>query len=97
MGDGTFSNDKIDQILELTKENNRILRTMHRRMLWSQIFTFLYWLVILGVAGWSYYLLQPYLTKYLHSYEAIMKAVDNMDQGGKLLPSNLQGLLDKVK
>ena len=39
-----FDYDKIDEILDLTRENNRILRTMHRRMLWSQIFTFIYWL-----------------------------------------------------
>lgn len=92
-----FDYDKIDEILDLTRENNRILRTMHRRMLWSQIFTFIYWLVILGIAGWSYYFLQPYLTKYLNSYETIMNALDTMDQGGKALPSNLQGLLDKVR
>ncbi len=92
-----FDYDKIDEILDLTKENNRILRTMHRRMLWSQIFTFLYWLIILGVAGWSYYFFQPYLTKYMRSYETIMKSLDAIDQSGKSIPSNLQGLLDKVK
>jgi uncharacterized membrane protein SpoIIM required for sporulation len=92
-----FSSEKIDELLDLTRENNRILRTMHRRMLWSQIFSFIYWIIILGIAGWSYYLLQPYLTKYLHSYEVIMQSLDAMDSGGKSLPANLQGLLDKVK
>jgi hypothetical protein len=91
-----FAYDKIDEILDLTKENNRILRSMHRRMLWSQIFTFIYWLIILGVAGWSYYVFQPYLMKYIGSYENIMKSLDSMN-GGKTLPSDLQGLLDKVK
>ena len=97
MGTEEFAHDKIDEILDLTRENNRILRSMHRRMLWSQIFTFLYWLVILGIAGWSYYFFQPYLTKYLHSYETIMKTLNSMDQNGKAFPSSLQGLLDKVK
>lgn len=92
-----FDYDKIDEILDLARENNRILRTMHRRMLWSQIFTFIYWLIILGIAGWSYYFFQPYLTKYFHSYETAMQMLDKMDQSGKSLPSNLQGLFDKVK
>lgn len=97
MGSEEFAHDKIDEILDLARENNRILRSMHRRMFWSQIFTYLYWLVILGVAGWSYYLLQPYMNKYIHSYEVIMKSLDSIDQNGKALPANLQGILDKVK
>ncbi len=97
MGSDDFATDKIDEILDLTRENNRILRSMHRRMLWSQVFTFLYWLVILGIAGWSYYFFQPYVVKYLHSYEVIMKSLDAVDQGGKSLPANIQELLDKVR
>ena len=97
MGSEEFAHDKIDEILDLTRENNRILRSMHRRMLWSQIFTFVYWLIILGIAGWSFYFLHPYMKKYLHSYVVIMKSLDSIDQGGKSLPANLQGILDKVK
>jgi hypothetical protein len=97
MSDQEFTQDKIDELLDLTRENNRILRGMHRRMFWSQVFTFIYWAIILGVAGWGYYFLQPYMTKYLHSYEVIMKSIDAIDQSGKSLPANLQGILDKVK
>jgi hypothetical protein len=67
--------DKIDELLDLTKENNRILRSMHRRMIWSQVFSFIYWIIILGVAGWSYYLLQPYLLKYINTYQTIMASL----------------------
>jgi hypothetical protein len=97
MSNEAFDGSKIDEILDLTRENNRILRSMHRRMLWSQVMTFLYWCVILGIAGWSYYLLQPYIVKYLNMYETISKSIDAMDQGGKTLPSNLGNLLDKVR
>ena len=89
--------DKIDELLDLTRENNRILRSMHRRMLWSQIFTFIYWLVILGVAGWSFYYLQPYMTKYMNTYQTIMKQIDNLDKESKALPGNIQSVLDKVR
>ena len=92
-----FSNDKIDEILNLTTENNRILRSMHRRMLWSQIFSYLYWLIILGVAGSAYYFLQPYMAKYLHTYESAVKMIDTLNEQSKSLPSNIGGLLDKVK
>lgn len=86
--------DKMAELLDLTRENNRILRSMHRRMLWSQIFTFLYWLVILGVMGWSYYYLQPYLDKYWNAYQTMTKTLNNFEGGGKM---DIQGLLEKVK
>lgn len=89
--------DKLDEMLELTRENNRILRSMHRRMLWSQIFTFFYWLIILGVAGWSFYFLQPYMTKYINTYQTIMKQIDSLDKQTKALPGNIQSVLDKVR
>lgn len=89
--------DKLNTLLELTKENNRILRSMHRRMLWSQIFTIIYWLVILGVMGWSYYYLQPYFEKYLSTYQSIMKTLDNVQSQGSTLPTDFKGILEKVR
>ena len=88
---------KLDELLDLTRENNRILRAMHRKQVMGQIMTFFYWLVILGIAGWSYYLVQPYLMQYIETYQKAMKAINNLDEQTKSLPSNLQGLLDKVK
>lgn len=85
--------DKMTELLDLTRENNRILRSMHRRMLWSQIFTFLYWMVILGVMGWSYYYLQPYLDKYWGAYQQMTKTLSNFENSS----NSLQGLLEKVK
>ena len=89
--------DKIDELLDLTRENNRILRSMHRRMLWSQVFTFIYWLVILGVAGWSFYYLQPYVTKYMNTYQTILKQIESLDRQSKALPANIQSVFDKVR
>ena len=89
--------DKLDEILELTKENNRMLRSMHRRMLWSQIFTFIYWAIILGVMGWSYYLLQPYMMKYWDMFQQLSGQLTGLQSGGIMLPSDIQGLLEKVR
>jgi hypothetical protein len=88
--------ETLNDILELTKENNRILRGMRRSMIWGQVFTFLYWLAILGVLGWSYYLVQPYIVKYLEQYQRLVHAVGGINGATTALP-DLQGLLDKVK
>ena len=92
-----MDNDKIDQVLKLVQENNRILRGMHRRMLWSQVMTFVYWLIILGAAGWSYYTFQPYFLKYLSTYQKVMKQFDALQQTSSTIPTGLQNLLEKTK
>jgi len=89
--------DKISELLELTKENNRILRSMHRRMLWSQILTYFYWLIILGVAGWSYYIVQPYMGKYWSMFQALSAQISGLESGSMSLPGELGGLLEKLK
>jgi uncharacterized protein YjgD (DUF1641 family) len=89
--------DKIDEIYDLVKENNKILRSMHRKQVLGQIMTFFYWLVILGLAGWSYYMLKPYLDKYMSMYQNIMKTLNTMDTAGSDLSTGLQGLLEKVQ
>lgn len=91
------SHDKLDQVLELTKENNRILRSMHRRMIWSQVFSFIYWLIILGSIGWSYYYLQPYISKYTNAYQTIMSSLTSLEEQSKSFPTDLQGILEKVQ
>ena len=90
------THDKLDEVLELVRENNRILRKMHRSLFWSQIFTYVYWLIILGVAGWSYYYFQPYMTKYISTYQSSMEKMSSLDQQTKDFPSDIQGILDKV-
>jgi hypothetical protein len=83
----TEDRDKFDELLDLTRENNKILRSMHRRFIWGQVMTILYWLIILGAAGWAYIYFQPYLVKYMNAYETIMSTLENIEEKGKSLPS----------
>ena len=53
--------DQIGKILELTEENNKILRKMRRSILWGRIFHTLYWVIIIGISIGAYYYVQPYL------------------------------------
>ena len=89
--------DKMSEILSLTKENNRILRAMHRSMIWGQVFTMIYWIIILGGIGASYYYLQPYLTQYIGTYQSLMSTIDSMQTTGQSIPADIEGLLDKVR
>ena len=97
MSSEEFAEGKIEELLELTRDNNKMLHGMKRRMVMSQIFTYLYWLIILGVAGGAYYFMQPYIQQYIQTYQKMMGVIDKMDKDGNILPANLQGILDKVK
>jgi len=90
--------DKLDELLELTRENNKVLRRMNRKMIWGQVFTVLYWLVILGVVGWSYYYFQPYLEEYIGVYKKLMQLVSGGSETvGNLIPADMKGVLETVQ
>ncbi len=54
---------KIDELFELTKENNQMLRTLRRLQRWSTALKVVYWIILLGIAAGAFYFLQPYVTQ----------------------------------
>ena len=73
--------EKIDELYEMVKENNKILRSMRSSMRWSAIFKTLYWVVIIGIAVGGYYFIQPYVQSVVNAYNGIsadIKTVANV-------------------
>ncbi|MFA5933639.1 MAG: hypothetical protein WC795_00215 [Candidatus Paceibacterota bacterium] len=58
----------IKENLELTQENNKILKKVRKAQVWAQISRVLYWLVIIGASVGAYYYIQPYLSKLIGIY-----------------------------
>jgi hypothetical protein len=54
-------NPKLDELLRLTEENNKILRGMRRAQRLAAVGRVLYWIMLALVAYGTYYYLQPYL------------------------------------
>lgn len=82
---------KMDELIELERENNELLRKMRRSMVWGQLMTVLYWLFIIGGIGWAYYHFQPYIVKYMSVYETIVETIGNLDAQSRSLPEDLKG------
>lgn len=59
---------KLDELLELTTENNRMLHRMRRLQRWSSVMRALYWLVIIGLAFGSFYFVKPYFEQLTKVY-----------------------------
>lgn len=80
--DGTL-NGKLDELLSVAKDNNRILRAMRRDALIAGILKFVFW-VVLFIA--SYYLTMQYLEPLLESFG-----------GGAQNPEDFKAMFEQYK
>lgn len=77
----------LQETAELTRENNKILKSMRRGARFASFLRFIYWAVILGGAVASYYFIQPYLNAVINGYNEIQKGVSNVKSVSDKIPS----------
>jgi len=51
----------LDETIELARENNKLIKKIHRSIVIGRTFRILYWVVIIGFALGLFYFLQPYI------------------------------------
>lgn len=81
----------IKENLELSQENNKILRKMQRAARWGRFFKIIFWLVIIGTTAGTYYYLQPVLSGMIDSYQGLISGVGKIGEIGGSVPSLPQG------
>lgn len=69
----TFSMDsKLDEILKLTKENNKMLHKMRRDAMYRSLLSTVWWLILLiSPVVFYYYYLEPYISEVQKMYSTI--------------------------
>ncbi len=87
-----FDTQKIDELLELTKENNKILRSMRSTQRWSSFFTFVYWAIILGSIFGTYYYFQPTIKKYMKTMQVSIDILQSLEGAAGAIPTNMQAV-----
>lgn len=85
-----FDTRKVDELLELTRENNKILRSMRRTQRWSSLFTVVYWMIILGSIFGVYYYFQPTIQKYLKTFQTSIGIIQKFESAAGSIPTDLQ-------
>jgi hypothetical protein len=75
--------DLLERLLDLTEENNKILRKMQRMERISTIFRIIYWLFVIGAAIGLYYYIQPYQNSLIHTYQSFQAFVDQLQHIGR--------------
>lgn len=59
LGKNLTNEEKLDAIYEMTLENHEVLKTIRRQQYFATAGRLLYWLLILGVVGGTYFYLRP--------------------------------------
>ena len=77
----------LKETAELTKENNKILRSMRRSARFASFLRFIYWAIILGGAVASYYFIQPYITAVSGAYGDMKQNIESVKGVTSKLPS----------
>ena len=82
---------KLDDLMELTVENNHMLRKMRQAQRFTVVMRTLYWVLIIGLAFGSFYFVKPY-------FEQLTKVYTQGATSFQTIQSelgNLQGLFKK--
>ena len=62
---------EIEELKEVTKDNNRLLRGIHARARITMIFNIIKWAIIIGVSVGAFYYIQPFLETLMKTYSSI--------------------------
>lgn len=73
------------RLLELTEENNKLLRKLYRGTLVHRWITISYWVVIIGLSLGAFYFVQPYLDTLGVTYDVLKQRIEEVqDVGGRI-------------
>ncbi len=69
----------LEELLEIEKENNKLLKKLWRNVRVGRLMKLLYWIVILAITLGAYYYVQPYIDKFIEAYTNIKGATQNLN------------------
>ncbi len=74
------------RLLELTEENNKLLRKLYRGTLVHRWVTISYWVIIIGLSLGAFYFVQPYLDTLGVTYDVLRQRIEEVQSvGGKII------------
>jgi len=68
----------LEETFELEQDNNKLLRSMKRAMLWTRVMNVVYWLIIIGISLGAFYFLQPYFNRLVTVYGSLGNILKNI-------------------
>ncbi len=89
-----YDADKLDDILRLTRENNRMLHAMRRNAFIGGIVRFAVWIALIIIPLWLY---MQYVAPVMQSTMAAMQQIQGTGSATQEQFSNMQAAFDKIR
>ena len=85
--------------IEISKENNEMLKKMVRAQKWTNIYRVVYWSIIFFSSVGAYYFIQPYLSSMVNLYTNGVSDISNISNSLNIKTDKqqFQDLLDAFK
>ena len=91
-----FDAEKMEELLELTRENNKILRSMRKSQRVTTLFSFVYWIIILGSIFGAYYYFQPTIQKYTKILQTSVDVLQQVEGAAGSVPKDVQAFKNLI-
>ncbi len=91
-----LDNQKTDELLDLTRENNKILRAMRSAQRRGSFFQLVYWMIILGSMFGVYYYFQPTIQKYMKTMKTSVDFFQKFESAAGSLPTDFQAVKNLI-
>ncbi len=65
----------LEESIELSRENNKILKKLRTAMQVSRLFKIVYWTIIIGSMLGAYYYFQPLIDNLMGAYEGVASLI----------------------
>lgn len=82
----------VEESLELSKENNKILRSMRRAARWGNAFRIFYWIIIIASMLGAYYYFQPFIQVFEKQYQMGASFFSQLQKDGGSLNQMINSL-----
>ena len=76
----------LEKNIELSRDNNRILRKIHSNLRWGRFFRLLYWVIIIGSMLGLYYFLQPFIDSTVDTYKGFLGGIEKVQDTVNTIP-----------
>ncbi len=84
----------LEEIYEIVKENNKMLKAERRSRVYSRIFRLIWMIVVIAVPLWIYY---KYLQPIMGDLQEQLKYLEQMSAKNPLLGKQIAPILEKIK
>lgn len=78
----------LQELLELARENNEMLKGVHRRARWSMFFWILRWVIVVGILFGAYYYVEPYVDKAVETYQKTTNTIKDLQHSADKVTNN---------